>query len=464
MRLLRLIWRYLWKVVDFKKGVAHVTLDPEGPGSVRLHLVPPSPNFWEEVPSLLVINGYFSIPVGPAWAMVLRFFFEELVRSCPVNKEVKPEELKVIENRVARKVRWFYRVEKTKIITDLHAIVTLAFNIPQGIDLPEELGKGDSYERYLKNASGPQRMDLIVSPMKERGKRLCQLNCGCCYAECHDSMMSVDRQLSTDEWRSIIDKCRTAGIPALTFTGGEPLVRSDIVDLVHHAKWFVTRINTNGYALTKELAQELRDVSLDGIQITLYSSDPQIHDELVGKDGAWDRTVEGIRNAIEAGLMVSVNTPLIKSNQNYTETLNFLAGLGIHYVTCSGLIPTGKATTKIANKEDLTRESLVAILKEAVAACDQFGMDINFTSPGQLDENTLREIGFPVSPVCGAAFYNMAISPTGEVIPCQSWLDGQKFGNMLNDSWASIWKHSNRERIARTNAGKNSCPLKGVEG
>lgn len=450
MRFLWLIWQYLWKTVNFRRGVAHVTLGPEGPGSIRLHLIPPKPNFREEIPSLLTINGYYSIPIEPAWAMVLRFFFEELEKSCPANREVQLQELEMIENRVARKVRRFYPVKKDKIITDLHEIITLAFNISQGKDLPEDLAKGDAYERYMKNAMGPQRMDLIISPMKEGGKRLCQLNCGCCYAERHETMMSVERQLSTRKWKTIIDKCRRAGISALTFTGGEPLIRPDIAVLVGYAKWFVTRINTNGYALTKELAQALRAVSLDGIQITLYSSNPEIHNELVEKNGAWDKTVEGIKNALQAGLAVSVNTPLMKLNQNYVETINFLAGLGIHYVTCSGLIPTGRATEKISSQESLTRESLVEILKEALAACDRLGMDINFTSPGQLDEETLKSVGFPVSPMCGAALYNMAVSPTGDVIPCQSWLNGQIFGNMLWDNWSDIWNNwLRREQLSR---------------
>lgn len=49
----------------------------------------------------------------------------------------------------------------------------------------------------------------------------------------------------------IIDKCKDAMIPQITFTGGEPTLRSDLVELVNYSSWFVTRLNTNGVLLTK---------------------------------------------------------------------------------------------------------------------------------------------------------------------------------------------------------------------
>ena len=76
--------------------------------------------------------------------------------------------------------------------------------------------------------------------------------------------------------------------------------------------------------------------------MTLYSHDPAIHNALVGADG-FDDTVAGIRAAVAAGLSVSVNTPLCSLNTAYDETLRFVHGLGVRYVTCSGLIPSGGA-------------------------------------------------------------------------------------------------------------------------
>ena len=93
---------------------------------------------------------------------------------------------------------------------------------------------------------------------------------------------------------AVIQKCRDAGIPQLTFTGGEPTMRNDLVKLVRAAQWFVTRLNTNGRLLTAPLCRELYDASLDAVQVTLYSADPAVHNALVGAPGFED-TVSGIR-------------------------------------------------------------------------------------------------------------------------------------------------------------------------
>ena len=76
----------------------------------------------------------------------------------------------------------------------------------------------------------------------------------------------------------------------MTFTGGEPTLRADLVELVDAAQWFVTRLNTNGRLLTPMLCQKLYDASLDSVQVTLYSHDKDIHNALVGADG-FDDTV-----------------------------------------------------------------------------------------------------------------------------------------------------------------------------
>ena len=92
----------------WRDGVAHVTLDPNGPGVARLHLIPPKPSFFNDPPSLLVINGTWFLPVGPSWATILRVFFEELQQCCKDRHEISPEEIKQIEAAVAEKVHYFY--------------------------------------------------------------------------------------------------------------------------------------------------------------------------------------------------------------------------------------------------------------------------------------------------------------------------------------------------------------------
>ncbi len=451
---------YERKKAAWQEGVAHVTLDPDGPGVARLHLVPPKPYFFKDPPSLLIINGTWFLPAGPSWSALLRVFFQELQHYCKDKREISPEEIDLIEKGVVTKVTRLYpKTDPDMIRNDLKDIVTLAVNIATNQKVPEETGTGLHLDRYSKFMTAPHRMDLIVAPMSVRGKRSCPLDCACCYAD-SGQIMDIESPLSTDEWKEIIDKCQEAGIPMLTFTGGKPLTRPDIVALVEHARWFVTRLNTNAYLLTPELARALREASLDGIQITLYSHDSSVHDALVGKPGAFDRTVEGITNALNAGLAVSVNTPIVPRNKDYANTLRFLHELGVGCVTCSSLIPTGGAVEQITEGNFLTQEELLQILEAAVTLCNELHMDISFTSPGWVASEELLKQGLLSAPVCGACLSNMAIAPGGEVVPCQSWLDGRTLGNMRTLSWKKIWNSPDCKNIRKKYAGKSCCGLK----
>ena len=215
--------------------------------------------------------------------------------------------------------------------------------------------------------------------------------------------------------------------------------------------------------LTPELCAGLYKASLDSVQVTLYSAEGNIHNQLVGTNGFND-TVQGIRNAVAAGLIVSVNTPLCSLNTHYAETLRFAHSLGVRYVTCSGLIPSGSACGAQSRATALTPEQLTDILRQAVDTAEELGMELDFTSPGWLEEETLRSLGLNLIPSCGACLSNMAVTPDGKVVPCQSWLSDEPLGDLLHDDWADIW-NSPRCAAIRAESAKleHICQLKGKE-
>jgi len=279
-------------------------------------------------------------------------------------------------------------------------------------------------------------MDLLVSAMTKDGCWHCNQQCVHCYAAGQE-LVSED-ELSTDDWKKIIDKCRESMIPQITFTGGEPTMREDLFELIDYSKWFVTRLNTNGIKLTKEYCEQLMKVSLDSCQITFYSDDEEIHNSLVGAD-QYVNTVAGIENAIEAGINVSINTPLCSLNRDYVKTLEFLHEKGIMYVTCSGLITTGNALKEKSESLQLSTEELKQILSDAVKYCNENEMEISFTSPGWIEEEFFNGLNIN-KPVCGACLSNMAITPGGNVVPCQSDLNNTPLGNMLTDCGMRYFK------------------------
>ena len=275
--------------------------------------------------------------------------------------------------------------------------------------------------------------------------------------------MAGVRELTTNEWRQAIDRLDAAGVPMVTFTGGEPTMREDIAELVGYARRMVTRLNTNGTNLTEELVEKLKAAGLDSLQVTLYSHSAEVHNALVGAE-RFEDTVRGIKRAVAAGLDISINTPLCKKNADYEETLKLISALGVRFVTASGLICTGAAGV---NHEDydLTSEELYEIIKRAREFTLKAEMEMDFTSPGLIPREKLEELNMHV-PSCGAALSNMAIAPDGTVVPCQSWLaEGAGLGNILKDPFKKIWAHPIAKKLRRmTDKEALACPFRAEKG
>ena len=314
-----------------------------------------------------------------------------------------------------------------------------------------------SIGEYAEYMNAPHRMDLLVSAMTKKGKWHCNQKCVHCYAA--DQTHAEEEELSTEDWKKILDKCREVGIPQVTFTGGEPTMRDDLFELIKYARWFISRLNTNGIKLTEDYCQALREAELDSVQITFYSPDAQVHNQLVGAQ-RYEDTVKGIENALAARLSVSINTPLCTLNRDYVKTLEFLHEKGVIYVTCSGLITTGNAAQEASERLQLTSQELEEILREAVAYCNENGMEIAFTSPGWIEQKVFDELNIP-SPSCGACLSNMAVTPGGHVVPCQSWLSDEPLGDMLHDDWKTIWESSAcTDRRNQSADMTGQCPLR----
>ena len=440
---------------DTFNQVLHTTLNPRGPGVIRIHLIPPKKEENALNPSIAIINGTDIVPVNFAFAVILA----EMIRETNHydGQAIGPEEIQSILDKTAENVKRIIPVfSKKRIQEDIVQIYTtmkqIAYREPVTTDI-HYMNIGE-YAEYM---NAPHRMDVMVSAMTKDGRWHCNQKCVHCYAA--GQQLSDEAELGTEEWKKILDKCRAAGIPQVTFTGGEPTMREDLFELIRYARWFISRLNTNGIKLTPEYCKKLHDAERDSVQITVYAADPAVHNRLVGAP-QFDNTAAGIDNALAEGLSVSINTPLCTLNRDYVKTLEYLHEKGVIYVTCSGLITTGNAAQDASEHLHLTGEELEAILREAVAYCHANGMEIAFTSPGWIRPEVFEELNIP-SPSCGACLSNMAITPGGNVVPCQSWLSDMPLGNMLTDDWAGIWDSAVcTERRSFSSEMTGECPLR----
>lgn len=448
-----------WREKRYRRAhlscVRHITLDPKGPGVVRIHMIPPRTESPDD-PFLLLLNGAQLVPLTLSWAVLLANFMGRLEPFS--GREIGEEDwVGMVRGAVDETHRTYPRTDRALLQEDLELMLRSLVAIAQGRE-PDVAVGALTLGEYADKMSAPHRMDLMVSAMTRGGAWHCNQKCLHCYAA--GQPMGESRELTTAEWKDVLARLRAANIPQVTFTGGEPTLRSDLVELVDAAQWFVTRLNTNGRLLTPQLCRGLAQASLDSVQVTLYAADAAAHNALVGAPG-FDETVQGIRSAVDAGLIVSVNTPLCSLNRDYAATLRFVSSLGVRYATCSGLIPSGGAEGEESRATRLSAEELTEILQSAVAAAHELSMELDFTSPGWLPEQTLRALGLHLIPSCGACLSNMAVAPDGTVIPCQSWLGGTSLGNILTDDWAAIWD-SDACRAIRAESAKmeHICQLR----
>ena len=170
-------------------------------------------------------------------------------------------------------------------------------------------------------------------------------------------------QLSTDEAKAMIDDLASFGSPVLLFSGGEPCLRDDLVELMHYAKQAGMRVvlSTNGTLITPELAREFAEVGLSYVGISL-DGNRETHDKFRGVEGAFDRAMEGVANAKAAGIKVGLRFTINKLN--YTEVgdvFDIMREHGIDRACFYHLVYTGRGSEMM--DMDLTHEQTRAVVR-----------------------------------------------------------------------------------------------------
>ena len=230
----------------------------------------------------------------------------------------------------------------------------------------DEVTPGD-WLRYGKKGSGERAGEIVPKKAFERRPivvwnitRNCNLKCVHCY---NDSGVGKEfNDISTEKAKAVLDDLAGFGVPSVLFSGGEPLMRSDLFKLIEYAggRGLRTVISTNGTLITADMAKKIKDrgvsyvgISLDGIG--------QINDKFRGVEGAFEGTVQGIRNCMAAGVRIGLRLTLTRKNIQDLEALfDFLEAESIERACFYHLVPSGRGSG-IAS-EDLTHsESRAAI-------------------------------------------------------------------------------------------------------
>lgn len=153
----------------------------------------------------------------------------------------------------------------------------------------------------------------------------CQCNCPHCYAV---PERIHSKEMSTRKAEDVIDQVKALGTLQILFTGGEPLLRRDIFDLIAYANkaGLLTRISTNGALLTRENVAKLKRAGLNQCGVSIDDADPETHDWLRGLPGLFQKATQGLRYLHEYGIAGKLMT--YACHQNITKGLERIIQLG----------------------------------------------------------------------------------------------------------------------------------------
>ncbi|OQX54942.1 MAG: hypothetical protein B5M53_05060 [Candidatus Cloacimonas sp. 4484_209] len=310
-----------------------------------------------------------------------------------------------------------YRVAKETLNDDINALKHTIKGFAESTDIdPVTYLSSEDISMFTSGFSAPHRMDLILSYEK------CPLFMDFCFEH------PLKEGLTFAQWKRVIEILWNVGVPHILFTGGEPTLFANFMDLVRFGEevGIVTGLLTNGEKLADtSYTNTLVEAGLDHIQITIQSHRREVHNELIGED-TWERTVKGLENALATPIYCVVHTTFTSKNkEDIPRFISFLKEKGVYVFAGDALRKESvtKETTLALNEAEITE-----IVKRLSEETKKNG--ISFVWYGE------EKISSEVKP-SNIWEYSMCIEPNGDVTPCT--FKYQPFGNILKDEWKAIW-------------------------
>ncbi|MHC1568809.1 MAG: radical SAM protein, partial [Candidatus Syntropharchaeia archaeon] len=298
------------------------------------------------------------------------------------------------------------------------------------------------------------------------------LRCKHCYANA--SNRPAEDELTLEERKEVIDQLDEAGVAAISFSGGEPLVNKDFWEIAKYAggKGFYLSVATNGTLITRKSARKLRESGIRYVEVSL-DGPKDVHDEFRGIDGAFDRSVEGIKNARDEGLGTGIAMTATRHNlETAPEMIKLARNLKVDRFIVFNFIPTGRGKDMV--KEDLTPEEREELMKYLYDEWQKGDLQIFSTCPayarvsivekekrerGAVSPTHFAEIDFPKEfggaakaltefiGGCGAGRVYCSVEHNGDIQPCV--FIPIKVGHVLKDGFTNVWKDNKIMNLLR---------------
>ena len=297
-------------------------------------------------------------------------------------------------------------------------------NIAQATDLNTEKNTEDL---LFKHDINTHRLHALQVELTSR----CNERCIHCYIP--NSVKNSGYDLPLDKFKLIIDQFANMGGIEVTLSGGEALINKDIIKMLRYCREKDMQISllTNLISLSDEHVKVLSDVNISLVRVSLYSMSPRIHDLITTKKGSFRRTKAAIEKLYDANIRVEISCPLIKANRDsYGDVYKYASKMKMRCV--SDYIIMAQSNLETANLSNrLSCEDAEIAIRDILNNNQSY-----FKSGQNTQEDSAEDM-----PFCSAGFNALAITASGNVLPCPGW-ERYVVGNVFKESLEDIFKNS----------------------
>lgn len=258
----------------------------------------------------------------------------------------------------------------------------------------------------------------------------CHLHCQQCYL-----VEDPRAELSLSEVKDALDQLAALGATSITFTGGEPLLRADIYEIIRYASHhgFAITLFTSGTPCNLERVQKLKEAGLHAVSVTLYAAEPTPHDAITQVTGSWQKTVDGLQHLRNVGLQTEIKFLQMQDNLGQLIPTRTLAErLGARFVV----------DFKVTATHDRKRHPLsMQVQADELAYLYHLMAERDPSFAKQLEPRHVA----PNSTMCGAGRTRVVIGSDGQVYPCMDLIPS--LGNLRTQSLQAIWQGQEVQKI-----------------
>ncbi len=327
------------------------------------------------------------------------------------------------------------------------------------------------YGRAIRrDVPGHQRMAVATSAMDRRPivvwniTQTCNLKCVHCYSD--SEAKAYEGELTGEEVRRVLDDLAAYKVPAVLFSGGEPLIRPDLFELIAYARDLGLHvvISTNGTLITPDIAKRLVDLKLAYVGISLDSATPEVHDKFRGVPGAFERTMRGFRNCVEAGQKVGLRLTLSRPTfENLDGVFDFIERERINRACFYHLVPTGRGKGVLDLTLAESRQAMDTILRRTRGFhdrglgieiltvdnhCDGPYMYLKMKADGDPRAQDVGEmLGWNGGGLYSSGVGIGCIDFHGDVHPDQFWMH-TSLGSVRQRPFSEIWQDTSNDLMA----------------